>query len=252
MVEQAPIQNRSGGIQVIARASRIMQALSKQPNGLSLNALVQQVDLPKSTVQRILRALEEEQMVEPIRPGTGYRLGFAFSKMVRHSYENIISIIRNIMLKLSASIQETVALSTIHGHTTTVIDRIVAESELCVHFPLGNSLPAHSTSDGKMLLSTLSNTRITELVGQHPQKLTPNTLDLTHLIEQVEHIRHAGIAEDIEEHTLGISAASVLVSTDFEHYALTIVAPSVRYSARREEFYRKLIESQQEMQKKIG
>ncbi|HEY9208140.1 MAG TPA: helix-turn-helix domain-containing protein, partial [Acidovorax sp.] len=56
-----------GGIQVIARAGRIMRTLSShsQSSGMSLAAIATEVDLPRSTVQRIINALVAENIVEP-------------------------------------------------------------------------------------------------------------------------------------------------------------------------------------------
>ena len=63
------------GIQVIARCAAILRTLSKHPKGLSLAAIAEQVDLPRSTVQRIVNALQDEYFVELMGPGGGFRLG---------------------------------------------------------------------------------------------------------------------------------------------------------------------------------
>jgi len=49
----------SAGIRVIARAADILGALSKHTDGLTLGEIAQQVELPRSTVQRIVQALDE-------------------------------------------------------------------------------------------------------------------------------------------------------------------------------------------------
>lgn len=45
-------------VQVIARAASILRALEDQPTGLSLGQIAQRVQLARSTVQRIVAALE--------------------------------------------------------------------------------------------------------------------------------------------------------------------------------------------------
>lgn len=59
---------KHSGIQVIARAAAVMRALGSNPQGLSLAAIAQIVDLPRSTVQRIITALEAEFLVEALGP----------------------------------------------------------------------------------------------------------------------------------------------------------------------------------------
>ncbi|MDO4969483.1 MAG: helix-turn-helix domain-containing protein, partial [Comamonadaceae bacterium] len=71
-----PDDRQQCGIQVIARMSRIMRVLSAhgQPCGMSLAAIAAEVELPRSTVQRIINALVVENIVEPAG-STGFRIG---------------------------------------------------------------------------------------------------------------------------------------------------------------------------------
>src|SRR5690606_8018256 len=81
------------GIQVIARAAAITRALSRSPQGLSLAAIAQEVNLPRSTVQRIVNALQDEYIVEPIGPGGGFRLGPAIGRLLYQTQTDIISVV---------------------------------------------------------------------------------------------------------------------------------------------------------------
>ena len=46
----------ANGIQVISRAASILRALRDEPDGLSLGQIATRVELPRSTVQRIVRS----------------------------------------------------------------------------------------------------------------------------------------------------------------------------------------------------
>src|SRR5690606_18148540 len=70
------------GIQVIARAAAITRALSRSPQGLSLAAIAKEVNLPRSTVQRIVNALQDEYIVELIGSEGGFRLGPAIGRLL--------------------------------------------------------------------------------------------------------------------------------------------------------------------------
>src|SRR3546814_17608291 len=70
-----------GGIQVIARTSRIMRALCAHPQGLSLGGIAAEVGLPLSTVQRIVTALVAENLLEPAGAAGGFRLGPALGQL---------------------------------------------------------------------------------------------------------------------------------------------------------------------------
>ena len=45
-------------IQVISRAVNVLQSISDEPGGMSLGDIAKKVDLPRSTVQRIVATLE--------------------------------------------------------------------------------------------------------------------------------------------------------------------------------------------------
>jgi uncharacterized membrane protein len=54
---------RGTGIQVLARSAAILRALAENPAGLTLAQIASQVGLPRSTVHRIVVALEEQAWV---------------------------------------------------------------------------------------------------------------------------------------------------------------------------------------------
>jgi DNA-binding transcriptional ArsR family regulator len=71
------MENLMEGIQVISRAAAILRAVGAQPDGLSLGKLANATGLARSTVQRIVDALEMEHLVQAgaggVRPGWGLR-----------------------------------------------------------------------------------------------------------------------------------------------------------------------------------
>ncbi|MBD9679445.1 hypothetical protein IB274_22240 [Pseudomonas sp. PDM18] len=128
------------------------------------------------------------------------------------------------------------ALSCLRGQQSNVIIRVISENELHVVIPLGRSLPMHATADGKVLLSTLSDEEIGQWLTPEPEKLTGNTLGLTALLKQMQAIRRDGVAMDIEEHSPGVSAISILLPTFMGPHAVTVIAPTSRFEVRKEEF----------------
>ena len=67
-IEQDRADSRSG-IQVIARAAAVLRALKDAPAGLSLGQIAERLGLARSTVQRIVQALQDERLV--IGPASG-------------------------------------------------------------------------------------------------------------------------------------------------------------------------------------
>ena len=61
------------GVQSVERAFAVLRCLSVGPAGVT--DLAERVNLPKSTVSRLLSTLEELGMVEQTEPGGSYRIG---------------------------------------------------------------------------------------------------------------------------------------------------------------------------------
>ena len=66
---------RQSQVQVIARAAAILRALEDEAAGLSLGQIAQRVNLARSTVQRIVAALEAEKFLIAASPNGRVRLG---------------------------------------------------------------------------------------------------------------------------------------------------------------------------------
>ena len=62
------VANDKSQVQVIARAAAILRALEDENSGLSLGQIAQRVNLARSTVQRIVAALETEKLVIAATP----------------------------------------------------------------------------------------------------------------------------------------------------------------------------------------
>src|SRR5690554_5306060 len=114
---------RQGGIQVIARAAAIMRELGEHPDGLSLAEIARAVALPRSTIQRIIGALEAEGFVEMVRAEGGYRLGPELGRLLYHTRIDVISVARPLLEELSHQIGETLVFCGVEANQVLVIER---------------------------------------------------------------------------------------------------------------------------------
>ena len=249
--QHEPDQPRQAGIQVIARAAQIMRALSQAPQGLSLAAIAQEVDLPRSTVQRIINALADEMLVEHIGPG-GVRLGPALGQLINQTQTDIISLTRPYLQALSEQLNESVCLSSLSADKIYIIDRIVAERELRVVFPIGIHASAHATSAGKVLLSEMPEASVRSLLPKSLPVLTPHTRSLPQLLEELKRIREDKVSIDMDEGILGVGSVAVALDTYLGLYALAVVAPSARLQADAGVIREALLNCQQEIERAIG
>ena len=102
--------NGRNGIQVIARAAAILRALKTNPSGLSLGQIAEIVRLPRSTVQRIVAALQSESMVIADASGGGLRLGPELNALAEATRYNIVESCRLLLTELTQATGETADL----------------------------------------------------------------------------------------------------------------------------------------------
>ncbi|MFR0713612.1 IclR family transcriptional regulator [Enterobacterales bacterium BD_CKDN230030183-1A_HGKHYDSX7] len=226
-------QDRHPGIQVIARAASIMRTLGYHPKGLSLGAIAKQVSLPRSTVQRIVTALQDEQLVEQLGGGNGFRLGPALGDLMTLTQFDIVSKAGPVIDELSEQVQESVALSSLMGEKILTVYCAVAKKELRIVFPLGVYGCIYSTSVGRLFLSHQSDDVLEHIIPCSIPKHTPLTLEREELIQDLRKIRALGYAIESEQFIEGVYSISVGINSLHGKYALSVIAPVSR-AARRE------------------
>jgi DNA-binding IclR family transcriptional regulator len=228
-----------------------MRALGANPHGMSLAAIANDVDLARSTVQRIVAALEIENLVEARGASGGFRLGPALGQLIHQTQTDIISSVRSCLTDLSASVQESVSLATLAGDRVHVVDCIIYERELRVVFPIGIDAPAHKTAAGKALLAGMQDSQIRVVLPSFFIESDDMACQKA-FAEQIRKIRTEGIACDDGEHVQGVSALAVLLNTYFGQYSISVLAPSERAKQHANLYRSALLSTKELIESKIG
>lgn len=222
------------GIQVISRAAAILREVTASGEGRSLGQLATATGLARSTVQRIVDALEAEHLVQAgaggVRPGWGLR------RLGELAGPGIARELRPRLYRLFDATGETVDLSTLVGAEVLFLDRFLSEQRLRAVPEIGRQYPAYSMANGKALLASLSNDDVRTLYGAGAlDPLTPRTLtDVDALIVQLNAIRAGGLAYDIEEHAPGTCAIGMsLPPREGQLLAVSVVIPVGRFEEAR-------------------
>lgn len=228
---ESPAAERQG-IQVIARAAALLRALEHRPEGLSLGELAKAVDLPRSTVQRIVDALDTEGFVIAASAASGVRLGPALLALAAATRFHIAEAARQTLEALAKECGETVDLSLVDQDKVVFIDQVAGTHRLTAVSAVGLSFPLHSSANGKAVLAAMDEAEVAKLKPRiRLTAVTPNTItDWTRLERELATIRKTGLAYDREENSIGISAVStVLRSPAGELAAISIPAPTQRF-----------------------
>jgi DNA-binding IclR family transcriptional regulator len=202
---------RRHGVQAIARAASVLRALERAPHGLALGEIAAAVELPKSTVHRLVAALAEEDLVVAERGGR-VRLGAGIARLAAAGREALSDRLRPVLLELRRDLDETVDLAVLDGAGVRFVDQIPAPRRLRATSAVGEVFPLHCTANGKALLAALPEDRALALLPSRLPRFTPNTIDSRDRLQtELTRIRREGVAFDREEHTEGICAAGAAV-----------------------------------------
>ena len=225
------VTNDKSQVQVIARAATILRALEEENAGLSLGQIAQRVNLARSTVQRIVAALETEKLVIAATPNGRVRLGPTILRLAASVRSDFITLARPFLERLSEELHETVDLSTVKKDHLVFIDQVIGSQRLRAVSAVGDTFPLYCTANGKAYLAQLSDSAVEALIGRAYEARTPKTLTrLDALLADLKTVRRNGVAYDREEHTLGICAVGVAFHDPLGNaVAISVPVPSQRF-----------------------
>ncbi|MBB4104980.1 IclR family transcriptional regulator [Allorhizobium borbori] len=245
---------RASGIQVIARAASILRCLKTDGKPPSLAQIAAQVDLPRSTVQRIVNALIDEDFVVPASADGGYRLGPSLQALAQAGRVDVATTARSHVVALSQATGETVDLSMMRGNQVLFIDQITGTHRLRTVSAVGEIFPLTNTANGKACLSMLDPETALALIEHEVANLGETApRSVADIVADVEAARRTGISHNHGEHTPGICA----VGTGFRDaagniYAISVPVPSPRFPLVMDLIIEKMVEARRAIVRALG
>jgi DNA-binding IclR family transcriptional regulator len=218
-------------IQVIARAAEILRLIADEPNGLSLGEIAERTSLARSTVQRIVKALTDEQFLIAASARGGVKLGPLLVRLGVNAQVDVAKLVRPLMQNLARQIGEAVDLSVLKGSSALFVEQVAGSHRLAAVSSPGHLFPLHCTANGKALLASQSHQRRLSLLSKIPNEGTDATHgSLDDLEKEIGEIQRTGLAYDREEHTTGICAVGTwFVDPLGQPFAISIPVPSSRF-----------------------
>ena len=242
-------------VQVIARAASIMRALERNPDGLSLGEIAKLVNLSRSTVQRIVDALDRENLVLASSTGRGVRLGPALIRLAKAARLELREMARATMETLAQETGETVDLCLADNEKVVFVDQVEGTHRLMAVSGIGQSFPLHCSANGKAILAAYDETKFARL--KKKLKLTRQTgntiVSWATLEKELDQIRKSGVAYDREENSEGISAiAMTLKGPDGQLAAISMPVPTSRFEESEAVLVRALSHHCNALQERVG
>ncbi|HET7305390.1 MAG TPA: IclR family transcriptional regulator [Segeticoccus sp.] len=224
---------KSGTVQSVDRAVRLLQVLA-QEGECGVTQLATALGVHKSTAFRLLSALEAGDLVEQNAERGKYRLGVGILRLAGATTArlDVVQEARPLARALAQELEETVNIVVLHEDAALYLDQLAGSSSLPSHNWVGQRIPLHATSNGKVLLSGLSADEIRKIVGRRLRSYTPRTVtDIRTLVRQVEDVRGIGYSVVADELEVGLTAvAAPLRNAHGDIIAsLSVSGPSFRF-----------------------
>lgn len=214
------------GIQVLQRAAEVLRVVGAARDGLRPSELAAATGLPKSTVHRVAKALEDEALL--VTAGDGrIVLGPQLAVLGQQATATVVEQLGPVTQRLHDATGETVDVSVLERGVARFVDQIQSTHALRAVSAVGERFPLHSTANGKALLAALPPEESADLLGPD---LTPK------LRAELDAIRAGGLAHDTEEHTPGICALGFAVVRGGRPIcAISMPIPAGRFSEVRDD-----------------
>jgi IclR family transcriptional regulator, acetate operon repressor len=210
-------QSAESPVASVDRALRILALIGGAPTGLSLDELAASLDIPKSSLHRILAALKYRNFVSQPEAGGAYFLGTEMlaTAFRFHDLLDLRALVHPLLVQLSAELSETTHMAVLDGPEIVYQDKIeVITHTIKLSSVIGGRNPAHATGVGKALLAwTYPTDEAIEAWAAQWEPLprpTRHTVQSTaQLADELAQIRAQGYALDVEENEVGVRCAAV-------------------------------------------
>lgn len=233
-MQQEKIESSQTGIQVIARAASILKVLKTNADGLRLSEIARQVDLARSTVQRIVAALQAEQFVIADGSGKRFRLGPELAALAAATQYNVAEQCRPLLVELSKATGETCDLSVLRGNQMIFLDQVPGTHRLRTVSSVGETFPLTTTANGKACLAKLPSETARTLVENEWSRLDRDG-DINAFMAELSDINQSGLAFDLDHHSIGISAIGIaFADLAGDLHSISVPVPSTRFATNRD------------------
>jgi DNA-binding IclR family transcriptional regulator len=221
-------------VQSVERAFAILDAVATRPAGVT--ALANRLDLPKSTVARLLSSLEGLGAVERV-DGRLWRVGPAVERFARSVEQepSLARIARPELERLVEAIGEDAGLGLPDGYDVHYVEQVESDHPVQLRDWIGTRAPMHTVPSGLVLLADWPAEAIDAYVDHGLPARTPQTvIDPEQLRARLVDVTISGYAWGLEEYADGINSVAAPVRDAAGHAiaAIHVHGPAYRFPAR--------------------
>ena len=220
--------SKTGKIQSVDRALRILEIISDAEDGLTLAQIAQMIELPKSTVHGLVSTLRDHRYIKQSDEDGRYLMGMKLFEMGTKAARSwdIRDAAKPAMRWLSKEFGETVHLGCEDNGEVLYLDKIAADSLITIVSDIGARLPMHCSGIGKALLAHKSDSEINRYISNKGLiPLTGRTItNKDAFLAELEKVKEQGFAIDDGEIMEGLRCvgAPIFDTDGLVRYAISV------------------------------
>ncbi|MFE3229368.1 IclR family transcriptional regulator [Nocardia sp. NPDC059228] len=230
----------AAGAQTLIRGLRVIEALAVTTEPIGVGDLSRSLDLPKSTVQRLLRTLDQVGWAEAVSvPITRWQLTPRLLSLAQSGTpaRSLRDIALPHLTALGYQTGETIHFCVPNGSEELVlIERIDSIHPVRTFNQIGAVSQMHNTASGKAWLSTLETAELDKFLQAPVVAMTDDSITDTEVIRaQVLQARELGYAVNLGENRPHVCAVgAVVIGADSKPLATVAISmPDSRFEAAR-------------------
>lgn len=229
-----PGLERSGQVQSLARALRLLGVVAKADDGLTLTEAANRAELPVSSAHRLLSTLQQERFVRFDQERTRWFVGVeAFvtgSGFLRS--RDLTTVARPYMRHLMEESGETVSLAVEEGGQAVYLAQVECRQLMRALASPGQRAPLHSSAVGKLLVAFAGDVRRQSLLKSAKlERFTDRTIVKQAAFQAaVNEARKRRFAIDDEEYAIGLRCVAAPIFNEAQEAvaAISLSGPKAR------------------------
>jgi DNA-binding IclR family transcriptional regulator len=223
-------------VQSVDRALTILGILARLGEA-GVTEIAAELGVHKSTAFRLVATLESHGMVEQNEDRGKYRLGVGVLRLAGATTArlDVVQEARPICRKLAADSGETVNIAVLSDRSALYLDQVAGQSALQSHNWVGQHIPLHATSNGKVLLSGLSADEVDSRLPKLPSYTSDTVTSRARLRRELAEVRDQGYAVAVDELEVGLTAIAAPIRNAHGDViaSLSVSGPTFRLSEPR-------------------
>lgn len=244
------------GVQSVDRALTILEQLARHGEA-GVTEIAGELGVHKSTAFRLVATLEAHRLVEQTEDRGKYRLGVGLLRLAGATTArlDLVQEARPVCRQLAADTGETVNIAVLSESSALYLDQVAGSSALQPHNWVGQHIPLHATSNGKVLLSGLDRRQLDNVLSKLTA-YTPSTITTkAKLRAELDVVREQGYAVAVDELEVGLTAAAAPIRNAHGDTvaSMSVSGPTFRVSSDRvDEIVSAVVAAAEEVSRRLG